>query len=643
MDKQDKTSFWAKLRSSAAPEADGGDGRLFRLADESYEGPGLPMILRLAVAAAFVLVTTLLTLADSVSLLVLIAAALVAGYDLVLSAWNGIRARALLQEDLLIVAASVISFCTAQPLQGALAPLILQLAFILRDYVQAGMKRSLADVIDPADSGDWSDADITPGSAVRVEAGRIFPADCVVTEGSAYADLSTLTGDAALRELRPGSFAPAGGECADGEVTVQIISEPEASLSAKYAAALRKGALEPTAAEKKWTRLTKPLVPAALMLGVILLVALPLSGAATLTAAFHRVAAIMAVAAPGSVLLTIPSAWYVGIAAARKSGAVVLGADTLEKLSDSRAVVFGKSGTLTEKNYMVASIKTTKMDPATFLKVAAHAEARSSSQAAQAIVAAYGGKIDDALVQNFRETPGGVLVTVDGIPIVLGTRSLLRQAGLAIPDGNYSATAVHMCVSGIYAGHIDLSETVSRDAVETVHELSRCGVERVAMVTGDGREPSRLVASELAIDEYYAECPPAEQGKKITDMKARLAPNSTLVFVGCPDSPDEAFRAADAGIEIDALALGNGLRPADVFVLGESTAPVVPTIAAARAAKRCASISALAAAGAKALLIILAAVGVAPLWFTLVVDACVSNGLVVSALSLAAEKKPKDE
>ena len=109
MDKQDKTSFWAKLRGSAAPEADGGDGRLFRLADEDYAGPGLPMILRLAVAAALVLVTTLLTLADSVSLLVLIAAALVAGYDLVLSAWNGIRARALLREDLLIVAASVIT------------------------------------------------------------------------------------------------------------------------------------------------------------------------------------------------------------------------------------------------------------------------------------------------------------------------------------------------------------------------------------------------------------------------------------------------------------------------------------------------------------------------------------------------------
>ena len=84
--------------------------------------------------------------------------------------------------------------------------------------------------------------------------------------------------------------------------------------------------------------------------------------------------------------------------------------------------------------------------------------------------------------------------------------------------GGHKMASGCMCVSGIYAGHIDLSETVSRDAVETVHELSRCGVERVAMVTGDGREPSRLVASELAIDEYYAECPPAEQGKKITDM-----------------------------------------------------------------------------------------------------------------------------
>lgn len=639
MDK-DNLSVSAEPRGgSEVPETGRGAGRCFRLAGEDYNGPGLVMIIRLAVAAALILLTTFLTLSSGVMLVILIGAAAAAGYDLVIGAWDDIRQRSLLRENLLVVVAAVIAFCTGQPTQGALAPLLLQLVYILRDYVQCGVKRSLTNMIDPADNSDWAGTDITPGSTVRVDAGRSFPADCVVTGGSAYADLSFLTGDAALHELTPGSFAPAGSKCADGSVTVQIISEPSASICTKFGDALRSGALEQTAAEKKWASRLQLLIPAALTLCAVLLIALPLSGAAELPLAFHRVAAILAIASPCSILLTIPSTYYVGVATARKHGAVVLGAGTLEKLSDTRALVFGKTGTLTEKNYSVASIKTDRMDPATFLKVAAHAEAHSKTAAARAIMAAYGGKIDESLVQDRSECADGVSVAVDNIPIVLGNRDFLRQNSVAVPDGTYSISAVHMAVGGIYAGHIDLSETVSRDAVETVHALSRCGVERVAMVTADGRDPSRRVASELAIDEYYAECSATDQGQKITDMKSRLAPNSTLAFVGCPESPDEAFRAADVGIEIDALALGHGLRPADVFVLGSSTAPVVPVLEIARAAKRYSTISIIATASAKALLLILAAVGIAPLWFTLVVDACVSSGLVVNTLSLASERK----
>lgn len=644
MDKQEKTSFWEKLRGRAAadPETDGGNARLCSLTGEDYAGPGLVMLVRLVLAAALILVTRLLTLTDGVSLAILIAAAAVSGYDLVLNAYWDIRQHTYLRENLLVVAAAVIAFCSNIPLEGALAPLILQLVYILRDYVQSGMHRSLAAAIDPSDSGEWKDTEITAGASVRVETDMSFPADCAVTGGSAYADFSFLTGDPALRTIGPGSFAPAGSKCADGTVTVQIISEPQDSICSKFADALRAGAKEQTEFERRCAARTKLLVPAALTLCVVLLLALPLSGAETLAEAFHRVMAILVIASPCSILLPIPGVYYAGIAAARKKGTVIMSAQPLEKLSDARAVVFGKSGTLTDQNYTVAAIKTDRMDPATFLKVAAHAEARSSSQAAKAILAAYNGEIDDTLVENFTEEPGGVSVLVDNISIVLGDRAFLRQRDVTIPEGAYAVSTVHMAVDGIYAGHIDLSEAVARDAAKSVHELSRCGVERVAMVTEDGREPSRLVASELAIDEYYAECSPAEQGKKIADMKDRLAPNSTLVFVGCPESPDEAFRAADVGIEIDALALGKGLRPADAFVLGDTTAPVAPVLETARATKRFARRAVIAAAAAKLLLIVLAAVGIAPLWFTLVVDACVSNGLIVSALSLANEKKPAE-
>ncbi len=644
MDNKEKQSFWEKLRGPGHPEIQGANAaRLRPLAGEDYVGPGFIMMIRLAVAAALIVLTTLLTLSDAVVLGILIASAAVSGYDLVLNAVDDIKARCYLRESLLVAAAAVIAFCSDWPLEGALAPLILQLTFILRDYVQSGMKHSLAAAMDPSVSSGWDGVEIVSGASLTVGPNMSFPADCVVSSGEAYADFSFLTGDPALRSIGPGSFTPAGCKCADGTVTVQAISEPDEAICTKFANAIRAGAEEPTETERKWSRLTKPLVPAALTLCAILLIALPLSGAELLSTTFHRVAAILVVASPASVLLTMPSIYYAGAAAARKKGAAIMGAQPLEKLSDTRAVVFAKSGTLTERTDTVAAIRTDKMDPATFLKVAAHAEAQSRTETAQAIVAAYGGEIDLSLVQNFRELNGSVVVTVDGIPILLGSEKFLRQAGIDIPDGSYAPAAVHMTVSGIYAGRIELSEAVSHDAVETVHALSRCGVERVAMVTGDGRGPSSRIASELAIDEYYAECSPAEQGKKITDMKSRLAPNSTLAFVGSPESPDEAFHAADVGIEIGALALGNGLRPADVFILGETTEPIVPVLDVAKRTKRFVSFSVIGAVCVKLALIVLAAAGIAPLWFTLVVDACVSNGLVVNALSLVSDKKAAEE
>lgn len=640
MDNKEKQSFWKKLRGPGRPEVQGADAaRLWPLAGEDYAGPGFIMIIRLAVAAALIVLTTLLTLSDAVVLGILIASAAVSGYDLVLNAIDDSKAHCYLRENLLIVTAAVIAFCSDWPLEGALAPLILQLAFILRDYVQSGMKRSLAAAVDPSVSSEWDGVEIVSGASFTVGPDMPFPADCVVTSGEAHADFSFLTGAPALRSIGPGSFTPAGCKCADGTVTVQAISEPDEAICTKFANAIRAGAKEPTEIEQKWSRLTKPLVPAALTLCAVLLIALPLSGAELLATIFHRVAAILVVASPASALLTIPSVYYAGTAAARKKGAAVMGAQPLEKLSDTRAVVFAKTGTLTKRTDAIAAIRTDKMDPATFLKVAAHAEAQSRTETAKTIVAAYDGEIDLSLVQNFQELNGGVVVTVDGIPILLGSETFLRQAGVGIPDGSYASAAVHMTVSGIYAGRIELSETVSHDAVETVHALSHCGVERVAMVTGDGRERGRRVASELAIDEYYAECSPAEQGKKITEMKSRLAPNSTFAFVGSPESPDEAFNAADVGIEIGSLTLGTGLRPADVFILGETTEPVVPVLDTAKRTKRCASFSVTGAVCVKLALIILAAAGIAPLWFTLVVDACVSNGLVVNALTLAADKK----
>jgi Cation transport ATPase len=317
--------------------------------------------------------------------------------------------------------------------------------------------------------------------------------------------------------------------------------------------------------------------------------------------------------------------YFAGMAEAKKSGIVFKDACAVEKSSLMKSVVFNKVGTLTGKNYTVTDIKTDKMDTATFLKVAAYAESKSKSSVARAIVAAYGSEISEELIRDYVEYPGkGVSVNVDGIRIILGNGDFINENGVLIPEEAYEGSSVHMSVNGIYAGRISLNEIISPDTSEILKKLYAAGIERIAMVSGDGRMRDRAVSTALGINEYYAECSTKEKVLRIEGMKDRTDFRGTVAFVGNNDCAKQLFSAADIGISINSIACRSELPKADVMIMSNSIKPITSVMGAGKKTNRFILLGMLTELIIKLAIMVLAAFGIAPLWFGLLIDLCAS-------------------
>lgn len=612
--------------------------RIYPALGENCPKPGVFIIVKLVLSALLLAASFIWEFPYTTESGIRLAAALIAGYDIIISAVRDLSQKEYLRENTLIVSAAVISFCIGRETEAVLAPIIFHIACLMRDYVLYRTKKALCGVMEA--EMDVSDSGFSEGDIITIGAKMTVPADCEVEDGTGYADFSFITGDNSLKSVSKGDFLPAGCLCVDGELNAKVKNAPENSLYKRISDTLISGFGAMTDTEKAWYSASKLTVPLLLTFSAVLLLILPLVFKFSMEEAFRRVAAIIAVTSPAGILLAFPISFFAGMVEARTHGAAVKDAQILEKAASIKTVVFNKAGTLTEKNYSVTDIKTDKMDPATFLKVAAHAEANSSSNVAKAILAAYGGEITKPLVTDFVEYKGkGVSVSVDDIQIILGNSEFLSEREIAIPDGFYDGSVVHMAVNGIYAGRITLSETVTRDASDAIHRLPSFGVDRIAMVSGDSRERDRLVATELAIEEYYAECTPEEKALRIRNLKERLALRGTLAYVVNAETSGEGLEEADIGIKINGLACGSGFPDADVVIMNNSPVSVASVIHAAHITKSYISIGALGCFFVKAVLMLMAAFGIAPLWFTLIIDNCASAAFIVNCLNLLKNSK----
>ena len=637
------------MGTNNAPTANSGQGGAQSSSLSACALPGVLIYIRLGLCALLIVLSQVLKISSAISLVILLAAAVVAGYDLVIKAAEDLQRRNFLGESLPMLLAVILCFVIGRGFEGTISLFILQAAFIVRSYALSQTRKQLLDTVGIAEAvfaagGSPEGCSIRPGDSFALTTGEIAPTDCTITHGEAIFDLSFITGDHTPVTLGEGRAVFGGCLCLEGRVMAQADSLPEVSAAAKIADLINGGSTRTTAVQMKILSASQYFVPAILLVGILALILLPLKFNVNFDEALRRIITILSLVSPGAILLSVPMSYLSGMVLSRKIGCVVKSAQSLETLAATGAAAINKNGAVTGGLYSVSEIRSDKMDAGTFLKVAAFAAYGSDDPMYTAVCSAFGEKVETAGSGSRLEFPGkGISVNIDGIQILLGTDSFLAQHQVSLPQADFSGSVLlHMSVNGLYAGCIIMSETMNPGISDTIRKLRKLGIDRVSMLSNDSPELDRTISEKLGISEYYADCTDGDRVKVLSDIKAKISEKSSLIYVSADLNSARPFAAADAGVALTPIFRGADFGQQDVSILSGSIFSLPKLISIARTTLSCITIKLLVGLFVKLVLTVLAVLGIAPLWFALVIDNCCALALIISSLGRAHHEAKHD-
>ena len=586
-------------------------------------------------------------------LLIFLVPYLVAGYDVLGEALEGIMEREPFNEDLLMSIATLgalfIGFlpgaATEFP-EAVFVMLFFQVGELFEHYAEDRSRKSIAelmnirpDVAHVEREGGVQTVEPTTvnvGEIIEVRPGERVPMDGCILEGETTLDTVALTGESVPRMAHPGDSIISGSVNLTGVLKVCVEKTFGESTASKIIDLVENAGEHKSKSETFIARFAKVYTPIVVYVAIALALLPPLFAENFATAFpvwLNRALTFLVVSCPCALVISIPLTFFGGIGGASRRGILIKGSNYMDALSKVDTVVFDKTGTLTRGVFKVTAIHPEQCDEEQLLHLAVHVERFSTHPIAVSLREAYSHEQDGCTVEQVEEVSGqGVRAVVNGKTVCVGNTKMMEQLQVRFHPCELVGTIVHVAVDGEYFGHIVISDEMKSDAREAVEALKAAGVRRTVMLTGDRREVGEDVAKQLGLDEVHTELLPAEKVARVEALLEAKADGQSLIFVGDGMNDAPVLARADVGMAMGGLGSDAAIEAADVVIMDDKPSKVALAIALARRTVGIAMQNAWFAIGVKVLVLFLAAFGIATMWMAVFADVGVMVLAVLNAM-----------
>ena len=395
--------------------------------------------------------------------------------------------------------------------------------------------------------------DLKSGSLVVVMAGQTIPVDGTIERGIASIDQRMLTGEAQPCHAGASDSVFAGTMVLSGKIIVRVQQAGEQTVLAQIGQILNHTDDFDQSIRSRVLTLQDKAVPALFALAGL---GLPWVGASGALAVLWY--------APGTRMIIFgPMSMVNFLHICSQKRILIKDGRSLELLSDIDTVVFDKTGTLTIEQPTVSRITSLgALSKEQLLYHAAVAEYKQTHPVAKAILTAAAERglelptIDDAHC----EIGYGVKVRLhadDEAPktIRVGSERFMTLEGIAIPASVSTQQAachahgyglVMVAIDEQLSGTIELRPTIRPEAKEVVRRLQAAG-KTVSIISGDHEMPTRQLAEELGISEYFANTLPENKAELVAQLQQE---GKKVCFVGDGINDAIALKKADVSISL---------------------------------------------------------------------------------------------
>ena len=613
----------------------------------------IQLIVSAVLLAAAMTIEHMLSLPMWQLLLIYLPAYLLAGYETLAEAWEGIIEREPFNEDLLMSVATLgallIGFLPSgepEMAEAVFVMLFFQVGELFEDYAEGQSRRSISALMNlRPDEAHVERAeqlltvvptDVAVGELMVVQPGEKVALDGVVVEGSSTLNTVALTGESMPRSVAMGDAIFSG--CINRERLLRVkVTKPfgESTVS-KIIALVERAAANKSKRETFIARFAKVYTPIVVYLALALAVLPPLlSGdfAGCFPLWLNRALTFLVVSCPCALVLSIPLTFFGGIGGASRQGILIKGGNYIDALAKAATVVFDKTGTLTRGVFSVTAVHPADLSEHELLHLAAHVERFSTHPIAQSLREAFGNEADGCTVDQTEEVAGqGIRARVNGKLVCVGNTKLMDSVGAHWRACHLTGTIIHVAVEGVYMGHIVIADELKPDAAATIAQLKAMGVQQTVMLTGDRHDVGQQVARELHINQVAAELMPAEKVAHVEQLMCQKRAGGSLLFVGDGINDAPVLARADVGIAMGGLGSDAAIEAADVVLMDDKPSKVVRAISLSRQIITIAHQNVAFAIGVKVAVLVLATFGWASMWMAVFADVGVTVLAVLNGM-----------
>ena len=387
------------------------------------------------------------------------------------------------------------------------------------------------------------------------------------------------------------------------------------------------------------TRFSRVYTPIVVFVAIAVAVLPPLLFSADWEKCIYTALTFLVISCPCALVISVPLSFFAGIGAASKEGILFKGGTVMEALSNTKAAVLDKTGTLTEGKFKVRNIaKTADKSEDEILALAAAGEIYSTHPIAQSIVTCANEKgLTLPKFSSMQEIAGhGVKACQDGEDIYIGNEKLLALAGISIPslpEHKEVGTDVYVAKGKTLLGRITISDAIKSDTIEGIKDLKALSITPV-MLTGDNVKSAKAIGNLVGIENIHAGLLPED---KLSEMQKVRKDIGSVLFVGDGINDAPVLAGADVG-----AAMGSGadaaIEAADVVFLNSNVDAIAKAVRVARKVIKTAWENVAFALIVKIAVMIMGLLGYANMWVAVFADTGVTILCILYAVRLLRVK-----